>query len=224
MDVYRIINSIFNSNTFIVCEDEKAIIIDIGDFSPLLKFIEESNLKIEALFITHTHYDHIYGIREFIIKFPNIPIYTSEFGKAALNKSNWNFSRYHNDEILIDSDSIKVLSDGTRIPVLGEYEIESIETPGHDKSSLSFRIGDLLFTGDSYIPGVKVIASFPNSNKEEARKWYEKLKEMSQNMNLYPGHGDIIDRKYTGGSKNSILQFPHSKTSSSCCSFLLRLK
>lgn len=194
MTIRRIVNSVFNSNTFILSEEGRAIIFDVGDFDPLREYLESCSLKVEAVFLTHTHYDHIYGLKQFMKIFDGVPVYTSEFGKAALNKSKWNFSRYHDDEILIDSESIKVLSDGTRIPALGKYEIESIATPGHDKSSLSFRIGGLLFTGDSYIPGVKVIASFPNSNKEDARKWYEKLKEMSQEMAVYPGHGDILDR------------------------------
>lgn len=193
MKVDRIVNSVFNSNTFIVREDRKAIIIDIGDFEPLLNFTEENKLEIEALFITHTHYDHIYGIREFIRAFPNIPIYTSPFGKSALNKSNWNFSRYHENVIEIESERILPLYDGDTVSVLDRYELQVMATPGHDKSSLSYRVGNLLFTGDSYIPEVKVIASFPNSNREEAQYWYDWLKEMSREYIVCAGHGDILE-------------------------------
>ena len=192
MKVKRIVNTVFNSNTFIVHEDRKAIIIDIGDFNPLLNFTEENNLEIEALFITHTHYDHIYGIKKFMKQFPDVPIYTSSFGKKAFNKSNWNFSRYHEDPIEIESESIKVISGGDVINVFQDTDVKVLETPGHDKSSLTFRIGDYLFTGDSFIPGVKVIASFPNSNREDAQYWYERLKEMSASHIICPGHGEMV--------------------------------
>ena len=192
MKVKRIVNSVFNSNTFIVHEDRKAIIIDIGDFEPLLNFTEENKLEIEALFITHTHYDHIYGIKKFMKQFPDVPIYTSSFGKKAFNKSNWNFSRYHEDPIEIESESIKVISGGDVINVFQDTDVKVLETPGHDKSSFTFRIGDYLFTGDSFIPGVKVIASFPNSNREDAQYWYERLKVMSASHIICPGHGEMV--------------------------------
>ena len=42
----------------------------------------------------------------------------------------------------------RLLSDGERLP-LGDLEIEVIATPGHTSDSLSYRIGDAVFVGDS---------------------------------------------------------------------------
>lgn len=190
--IKRFVNSVFNSNTYVIFDDQKGIIIDIGDFDPLFEIINNLKIEIKALFITHTHYDHIYGIREFIREIPYVPIYTSVFGKEALRKSNWNFSRYHDDPIEIDSPAIRALDERDSIKVFDNYEVKVIPTPGHDKSCLTYRIGDALFTGDSYIPGIKVIASFPNSNKTEAKMWYAQLQKMACDYLICPGHGDIV--------------------------------
>lgn len=194
MKIKRYVNSVFESNSYILHENGNAIIIDIGDFEPINQYICELELSVKALFLTHTHYDHIYGIREFLKSFPDVPVYTSFFGKMALCKSNWNFSRYHNDPIEIDSPAIRVIEGLDSIIISNNYEVGIIQTPGHDKSCLTYRIGDTLFTGDSYIPGVKVIASFPNSNKEDAKMWYERLQKMACDYMICPGHGDIVSR------------------------------
>lgn len=55
---------------------------------------------------------------------------------------------------------------------------------------MTYKIGNNLFTGDSYIPGVKVITSFPNSNKEDAELSKQKILSISQSLNLFPGHGN----------------------------------
>ena len=193
MRIKRFVNSIFSSNSYIIDDGNVAVIFDIGDTSPIFEYLQNSELTLTALFITHTHYDHIYGIREFITKFPDIPIYTSKFGKEAFKKPNWNFSRYHEDEISIDLDTIKVLEDGETLSLFDNTDLQAIATPGHDKSCLSYRIGELLLTGDSYIPGVKVIASFPNSNKSDAAYWYRHLQEMASNHTILPGHGEIYN-------------------------------
>lgn len=191
LKIKQFINSVFNSNSYLIVEGSMAILIDIGDFAPILEYLTDNKLKLIAVLITHTHFDHIYGIKDLMTEFPNVPIYTSEFGKEAFRKSNWNFSRYHNDEIVIDSDNIKILKNRVIITILDKKELEVIATPGHDKSSLCFKIGNMLFTGDSYIPGIKVVASFPNSNKEEAEMWYNFLGECGRRYNIYPGHGNI---------------------------------
>lgn len=193
--VKRFENSVFSSNTFVIDDGFNAVIIDIGDFKPIFNYIKNMGLNVAALLITHAHYDHIYGVKNFITYYPNIPIYTSEFGKEAFAKPNWNFSRYHEDEISIESNNIKVLSDREILYVSHDIRINVIATPGHDMSCLSYKIEDNLFTGDSYIPGINVVATFPKSNKLLAKEWYSRLKEWSADFNIYSGHGIPLLKK-----------------------------
>lgn len=191
LEVKQFINSVFNSNTYVIHDAHLCIIVDIGDFESVKSYIYKNKLAAKGLFITHTHYDHIYGVKKFMQEFSDVPVYTSEFGKKAFSKPNWNFSRYHGDEIALTSESIKTLSDQDIVKVPG-MNLQAISTPGHDKSCMTFRIGNNLFTGDSYIPGIKVIASFPNSNMQDALYWYNRLHNLSPYYDIYPGHGMVM--------------------------------
>lgn len=193
MRTKRFENSVFGSNSYVIDDGHSAVIFDIGDTPHIFDYLKKNSLFPTALFITHTHYDHIYGIKEFMSRFPNVPVFTSKFGKEAFKKTNWNFSRYHEDEISIDSDSIKVVADSEVIYSSDNIEVDVIATPGHDKSCLCYRIGTVLLTGDSCIPGVKVIASFPNSNKTDAVHWYQYLQGMAATHTILPGHGPVFN-------------------------------
>lgn len=188
--IKRFINNVFESNSYVVYDSfHNAVIIDMGDFSPIFEFIKEYNLNIKALLITHTHYDHIYGIKQFMETFPEVPIYTSAFGKYAFGKSNRNFSRYHDDTIEIESENIKAISDEEILRDVEGMQFKAIATPGHDESCITYKCGNVLFTGDSYIPGIKVVSSFPKSDKILAEKWYSTLQALDGEYNIFPGHG-----------------------------------
>lgn len=162
MYIHRIVNSVFTSNTYILTSEGKsAFLIDIGDVQPVKELLDNDGKVVKAVFLTHTHYDHIYGIRELIKAYPDCIIYTSSFGKEALGSDKLNFSRYHNDPIVWTENNISVLGEGDKIEITTGNVLEVLETPGHDKSCLTYKLGNDVFSGDSYIPGVKVIASFP---------------------------------------------------------------
>lgn len=191
MNIQRIVNSIFTSNTYIIDNNIDAVIlIDIGDIQPIIDYLKKEKKHISFVFLTHIHYDHIYGIRELIRYYPDCIVYTSSFGKDALKSDKLNFSRYHNDTIILSGNHIKVLREGDKVELSTDINLEVFETPGHDKSCLTYKIDNNLFSGDSYIPRLKVIASFPNSNKVDAENSKECIKSLSEGMNLYPGHGD----------------------------------
>lgn len=191
MKIKQIINSIFTSNTYVVDDKIDAVsLIDIGDIQPIIDYLNKEKKYVKFVFLTHTHYDHIYGIRELIRYYPDCIVYTSSFGKDALKSDKLNFSRYHNDPIILSGNNIEALHEGDKIELSADINLEVLETPGHDKSCLTYKIGNNLFSGDSYIPGLKVIASFPNSNKVDAENSKERIKSLAEGMNLYPGHGD----------------------------------
>lgn len=195
MLITRIVNSVFESNTFILSKinSRDVWLIDIGDINPIVNILS-STQTIKGVFITHTHYDHIYGINKLIELFPDCKIFTSENGRKGFLSAQYNFSRYHDDPIRFENKNITILRQGDTVQLTNQDTIKVYETPGHDWSSLVYQLGNkALFTGDSFIPGLKVITTFPKSDKEESKKSIKKIESLlTENTMVYPGHGDVF--------------------------------
>lgn len=192
MQITRIVNSVFTSNTFVLTNgnSQDCWLVDVGDIEPILT--EVGNRRVKGVFLTHTHYDHIYGINKLIERFPECVIYTSLPGKESLYSDKLNFSRYHNDPIVFQGKHVEVLEEGDEIPLFPDVMLKAIYTPGHDWSCMTYYTDEIIFTGDSYIPNIKVIISFPKSNKTEAQASLERILELCKNRDVYPGHNDIL--------------------------------
>lgn len=194
MELYRVVNTVFTFNSYVLSEEgDKAILIDVGDFYPIESYLKAHKKKVKSVFLTHTHYDHIYGIRDLVKNYPGCKVYTSAFGKEALASDRLNFSRYHNDAFRWKYEYLQVLHDGDRLEVFPGVNLEVMATPGHDKSCLSYRIGYYLFSGDSFIPKVKVMASFPQSSKEDAERSVQRILAVADGCCLCPGHGEVYE-------------------------------
>ena len=193
MNILKIINSVFTSNTFILSDDHEKVfwLIDIGDISPVLENIPPDGI-IKGLFLTHTHYDHIYGINKLVSHFPECIVYTSEYGKEGLFSDKFNFSRYHDDPVIFSGSHIQILKEGDDVELFSEIKLNILETPGHDRSCLTYYTEQAIFTGDSFIPGLKVVTSFPYSNKMDSDMSVQKILLRAEGRDLYPGHGEIF--------------------------------
>ncbi|MEZ9230480.1 hydroxyacylglutathione hydrolase [Vibrio amylolyticus] len=66
----------FNDNYIWVIEnsDGRCAVVDPGDAKPVLNYLEENRLTLEAILITHHHHDHIGGILELVRQFPTIDV------------------------------------------------------------------------------------------------------------------------------------------------------
>jgi glyoxylase-like metal-dependent hydrolase (beta-lactamase superfamily II) len=166
-------------------------LVDVGDVQPVFDNIPEQS-TIKGIFLTHTHYDHLYGINKIVELYPDCITYTSEHGRRGLFSDKLNFSRYHDDPIVFSSSNIHILYNGNRIELLKNVCLNVIETPGHDLSCLTYYTEKEIFSGDSFIPGVKIVTSFPHSNKVEAEISRERILQLAIGRNLYPGHGNSV--------------------------------
>ena len=189
MDISQHINSIFNSNTYLIKDKsyDYCWLIDIGDTDYLI----DNSLNINGIFLTHSHFDHIYGINKIIEKFPDCIIYTSKSGNEALYSDKLNLSKYHESPLIFNGNNVKIINENDKIEIFPNISLEVIETPGHCPSCLTYYTDKYIFTGDSYIPGINLVTNLPKGNKIQAQESLEKIKELAKNRIICPGHGAI---------------------------------
>ena len=191
IQVKEIVNSIFTSMTYILfCEGEdKAWLVDIGDVEPVVTFLEEKKLMVEGVFLTHGHFDHIYGLLALLEHYPACKIIVNEFCKKSLASDKLNLSRYQGTPISYNGDNVEVVHDGKCMSLFdGEPQMQLYETPGHNPGCLTMVLGDMVFTGDAYIPGVGANTQLPYSNKVQAQQSMERILKLAEGKSIFAGH------------------------------------
>lgn len=142
----------------------KIIAIDPGEAKPLLNYMNNHSCKLEAILITHHHFDHTQGIPNLLEEI-NTKIY-------ARDPSKHNFFT-----LPIESDVIHC----REFP-----PIQALEIPGHTLDHTAYSIENHLFTGDTLFS-----AGCGRIFEGSAEMMYNslcKLAQFSDYTNLYCGH------------------------------------
>ena len=162
------------------------VVIDPGDAGELiLRKIDALGLTVEAVFLTHGHFDHVGAVQTLVEK-TGCALWMREsdwsvapgYGTAQLFPlANCNFCEvqfYEHDESLQAA--------GLTFTVW--------ETPGHTWGSVCILTEDVLFTGDTLFAGTIGRTDFPGSSWETMQTSLEFLAAQEKNYTVYPGHGD----------------------------------
>ena len=118
---------------WILTEGNSAAVVDPGDASAVENFLIKNNLNLEAILITHHHFDHTGGILDLTSKW-NPRVYGPKGGHISG----------------IDSE----LSENSIITVL-KTDFHVFETPGHTLDHITYYSRDInsLFCGDTLFSG-----------------------------------------------------------------------
>ena len=189
--IHDITNSIFTSKTYILFREgeDKAWMVDIGDIEPVVDFLASKGLEVAGVFLTHAHFDHIYGLEALVDRFPECKVYCTEYCKEALASDKLNMSKYHGTPINYTRDNVVVVHEGETLHLFdGEPEMEFYETPGHNPGCLTMVMDDVIFTGDAYIPGVGANTKLPKADKELAKQSLLRIIKLAEGKTIHSGH------------------------------------
>lgn len=184
-----VINAMSNSITYIlpIGKNGECWMVDCGDVDNVLN----AGWIVKGVMITHSHIDHIYGLNWLIERCPEVLVYTCLDGREGLMNPRRNFSKYRpeiENFVFRHPENIRVFEDEGWYDLDG-MRVEVLFTPGHDVGCLSYRVDDVVFTGDAYIKGEKTNVGFPRSNKEDAEQSLQRLMGMeAQGMRILCGH------------------------------------
>ena len=193
LQVKQIVNNIFTSNTWLLFDDcyDYCWLVDIGDYEKVADALPPG-MEVRGLLLTHTHFDHTYGINALHEAYPECRVYTAEYGKTALYDDKKNFSKYHEASFTYNGNDVEVLNDGEQIEIYPGTILTTYATPGHCPSCLTYVLKNWIFTGDAYIPGVKVVTKLPMGDRNHAKQSIERIRALATNKIICPGHGSIL--------------------------------
>lgn len=178
------------ANCYIIANSDTkyAAIIDPGDaIDKIINTIEENNLKVKYIILTHGHCDHI-GAAEELKNITNAPIYVHKNDLALLEDKNKNYSamigrkvvEFSTDNFLEDGDILK----------LGNLQLEILHTPGHTQGGICIYVDDIVFTGDTLFANSIGRTDFVGGDYNQIIDSINtKLMVLSDYVRVLPGHG-----------------------------------
>jgi glyoxylase-like metal-dependent hydrolase (beta-lactamase superfamily II) len=185
----------FQQNTYLLYDNERtAFIIDPGNYTSsentLLKnFIEEKQLKLTRLLLTHAHIDHILG-NKFIFENYGLLPEAHEEEVFFIDRLPQTGAMYgvpcepspFPEKFVVPGDKIS----------LGAYEFETIFTPGHSPGSISYynKENKILISGDVLFQNSIGRTDLPKGNHQTLiNSIKEKLFCLPDDVKVFSGHG-----------------------------------
>jgi glyoxylase-like metal-dependent hydrolase (beta-lactamase superfamily II) len=183
-------------NCFLLRRDgaEQALIVDPGEDAPLiLDAVEQLGVAVEAILVTHCHFDHIGAVAP-VAKATGAPVYVSEIEKPVLadimSYVPWSgFGPYESYEA---DHTLK----GGEILSLAGFDIDVLFTPGHSPGHLTFSVPAerAIFSGDVLFQGSVGRTDLPGGDWDTLLSSIGTLVEtLPPETVVYPGHMGITN-------------------------------
>ncbi len=184
-----------STNCYVIFNINKnAIIIDFAFYDQeIFNLFKTENLNLNAIFLTHGHFDHFMGVQTGIEKLNrNCPIFIHELDKTILTDSQKNASLFMNLNENLNLNEIKTFNKEFQFNLDNTINLKVVHTPGHTAGSCSFLLNDeILFTGDSLFKNSVGRTDLFSGSQTQTLNTIELFKLMNPKLKIMPGHGPL---------------------------------
>ena len=197
MIIKTLITGPFEVNNYLVIDEntnEAALIDAGGDYQATKKLADANNSKIKYILNTHGHLDHIAGDEE---------LQRNEEAKIFIHKDDEFFVSSLKQHLMLygfPDYEVPVINEFIRddqIINIGSLDFKVIHTPGHSPGSVCYLIENHLFSGDTLFQDSVGRTDLPGGSYEVLKESItRKLFGLSDDIIVYPGHGDATSIKH----------------------------
>jgi glyoxylase-like metal-dependent hydrolase (beta-lactamase superfamily II) len=181
-------------NCFLFRKDgsDRAIVVDPGDEAERLEAaIDELGVTVEAILLTHTHFDHIGAVAP-LARATGAPVWCPEIETPVLADIN-SFVPWPGFGPFESYDADHTVSGGEKLELAG-LEIDVIFTPGHSPGHVTYSVASeqALFSGDVLFQGSVGRTDLPGGDWGTLLSSIRTLvEEHPPETTVYPGHMGI---------------------------------
>jgi len=184
----------FAENTYLLVEEEQALLVDPGfyephEFNAVRQKLEQHQAQLQAVVLTHAHVDHVLGLNRVLDSF-EVPVYLSDRDRYL-----WNNYASQARMFGLDVDDIGV--EPVTLPIVekwkpGMFEFEVRYTPGHapDHVVLYSAKESVLIAGDTlFRQGIGRYDLYKGDFDTLEQSIRQELYTLPDSTEVYPGHG-----------------------------------
>lgn len=184
MIVKTIPNGSLQENCYIIIDEDtnRGALVDPGsEGERIASIIKELGCDIEAILLTHCHFDHNGAVMELKEEFGS-KVYLNEVEAEYMDKDTSGVYKKLPEEG-------NYIKEGEEI-LVGNLKFKVIFTPGHTKGGTCYLVEDKLFTGDTLFKGTVGRTDLIGGSFDEiSHSVNNKLMLLEDNIQVYPGHG-----------------------------------
>ena len=178
----------YQTNCYIVHDSaaSSCAIIDPGyDAAAVLAKVRSLGLTVDAILLTHGHFDHVGAVEEIVEK---------TGCKLWMTEADWSqrispMTAYFYPIANCDFTAVQFCEDGEVIHA-GGLRFTVMTTPGHTWGSVCYRCGDALFSGDTLFAGSCGRTDLPGGDWDTIQESLQRLALLDGSIAVYPGHGE----------------------------------
>ena len=166
-----------------ILEDEtthQLAVIDPGDEAEwILETLRQRGGQVKYILLTHGHYDHTTAVPTLKKDLPQAQVYIHQADANGAGSALFPLAGQVED--------LKSYDEGDVLP-LGSLEIQVMHTPGHSPGSVTLKVGDVLFTGDTLFCGSCGRTDLRGGSYAQIMQSLKRLGELEGNYHVCPGH------------------------------------